>query len=97
MGIRLIPGWASAVLGRVSLSDASRVGEIGWNYIPYAIRSDKGRAPVTSCSTQRLRAWVSISSSHDSILAGGFVARDLVRLSVWGADMVGGMVGWMDG
>ena len=51
----------------------------------------------TSCSAQRLRAWVSISSSHGSRLARGSVARDLVRLSVWGADMVGGMVGWMDG
>ncbi len=30
-------------MGRVSLSDASRVGEIGWNYIPYVIRSDKGK------------------------------------------------------
>ncbi len=39
----MIPGWASAVLGRVSLSDASRVGQIGWNNIPYVIRSDKGK------------------------------------------------------
>ncbi len=43
VGIRLIPGWASAVLGRVSLSDASRVDQIGWNNIPYVIRRDKGK------------------------------------------------------
>ncbi len=30
-------------MGRVSLSDGSRVGEISWNFIPYVIRSDKGK------------------------------------------------------
>jgi hypothetical protein len=32
---------------RVSLSDASRAGQIGWNNIPYVIRSNKGKGTGT--------------------------------------------------
>ena len=54
------------------------------------------RAPVTSCWTQRFRAWVSNSSSQGSSWARESLARVWVGWKVWDADMVGWLDGWRD-